>query len=113
MRLTDAERKICKETIDRLTGSSQAAHRARILLQVDAVGPSSTDRRIADAFRCLLETVEDVRRRCALERCELALCDKQHSSPAFRDKAGLAGEQRAAHPLPNAMPVTCGSLRCA
>ena len=36
VRLTDEERKICKDKIDRLTGSSQKARRARILLQVDA-----------------------------------------------------------------------------
>ena len=35
-RLADKERKICKETIDRLKRSSQNARRARILLLVDA-----------------------------------------------------------------------------
>ena len=51
VRLTDEQRKICEETIDRVTGSSQKARRARILLQVDASGPAWTDRRVADACR--------------------------------------------------------------
>ena len=63
VRLTDEERKICKDTINRLTGSSQKARRARILLQVDADGPAWVDRRVAEAFRCRVKTVENVRRR--------------------------------------------------
>ncbi len=49
VRLSDEERKICEETIDRLAGSSQEARRARILLPVDADGAAWTDRQVADA----------------------------------------------------------------
>ncbi len=38
VRLTDEERKLCDETIDKLDGSSQKARRARILRQADAAG---------------------------------------------------------------------------
>ena len=93
VRLTDEERKICEETIDRLTGSSQKARRARILLQVDASGPAWTDRQVADAFRCRVKTVENVRRRCVLEGFELALCGKQRSGPPVPKL--LDGEQEA------------------
>ena len=93
VRLTDEERKICEETIDRLTGSSQKARRARILLQVDTSGPAWTDRRVADAFRCRVKTVENVRRRCVLEGFELALCGKQRSGPPVPNL--LDGEQEA------------------
>ena len=93
VRLTDEERKICKDTIDRLTGSSQKARRARILLQVDADGPAWVDRRVAEAFRCRVKTVENVRRRCVLEGFQLALCGKQRSGPPVPKL--LDGEQEA------------------
>ena len=93
VRLTDEERTICEETIDRLAGSSQKARRARILLQVDAAGPDWTDRRVADAFPCSVKTVENVRRRCVLEGFELALCGKQRSGPPVPKL--LDGEQEA------------------
>ena len=93
VRLTDKERKICKETIERLTGSSQKARRARILLHVDADGPAWTDRRAADAFRCRVKTVENVRRRCVLEGFQLALCGQQRSCPPVPKL--LDGEQEA------------------
>ena len=81
VRLSDEERKVCDETVERLAGSSQKARRARILLQVDADGPAWTDRQAAGAYRCRVKTVENVRRRCVLEGVELALCGKQRSHP--------------------------------
>ena len=80
VRLTDAERKICDETVDRLTGKSQKARRARILRQVDADGPGWTDRAVAAAFRCRVQTVENVRKRCVLEGFERALEGKQRAA---------------------------------
>ena len=85
VRLTDEERKICDDTINKLKGSRQKAHRARILRQVDADGPNWTDRQVAEAFRCRTRTVEKIRRRCVLEGFPLA----------------LEGRQGAAAPVPN------------
>ena len=93
VRLSDEERKICEETIDRLAGSSQKARRARILLQVDADGAAWTDRQVADAYRCRVKTVENTRRRCVLEGFELALCGRQRSHPPVPQL--LNGEQEA------------------
>ena len=94
VRLTDEERKICEETIDRLAGSSQKAKRARILLQADADGPAWTDRQVAAAYRCTVQTVENVRKRCVLEGFELALNGKPRASlPAPRKL--LDGEREA------------------
>lgn len=93
VRLTDEERKLCEDTIDRLKGGSQKARRARILLQVDADGPSWTDRQVAEAFRCRVQTVENVRRRCVLEGFDLALCGKRRSVPPVPKL--LDGEQEA------------------
>ena len=93
VRLTDEERKLCEDTIDRLKGSSRKARRARVLLQVDAAGPGWTDRQVAEAFRCRVQTVDNVRRRCVPEGFELALCGRQRSTPPvpkLRD-----GEQEA------------------
>ena len=80
VRLTEEERKICDDTIDKLKGSSQKARRARILLQVDADGPGWTDQQVADAFSCRTKTVENVRRRCVLEGFALVLsCVNQNN----------------------------------
>ena len=73
VRLTDEERKLCDETIDKLVGSSQKARRARILRQVDVAGPGWTDRQMAEAYRCRVRTVENTWRRCVLEGFEQAL----------------------------------------
>lgn len=93
VRLTDEERDICEDTVARLKGSSQKARRARILLQVDAEGPGWTDRQAAEAFRCRVQTVENVRKRCVLEGFDLALCGKQRSAPPVPKL--LDGEQEA------------------
>ena len=65
--LTDEERGVCKKTIDRLTESGQKARCDRIVLDVDVDRPAKTDRRVAEAFRYRVKTVENVRRRCVLE----------------------------------------------
>ena len=80
-RLSDEERKICDETVDRLKGSSQKARRARILHQVDADGPGWTDRHVAEAFRYRVRTVENVHRWCELEGFTPALEGRKRPSP--------------------------------
>ena len=93
LRLTDEERKLCDETVDKLVGSSQKARRARILRQVDANGPDWTDRQVAEAFRCRIRTVENTRRRCVLEGFERALHGQPRS--ALTVSKLLDGEQEA------------------
>ena len=51
------------------------------------------DRRVAEAFRCRVKTVENVSRRCVLEGFQLALCGKQRSGPPVPKL--LDGEQEA------------------
>ena len=65
-----------KEFVVRLTGSSQKARRTGVLLQIDAKGSVWSDRRVADAFLYGEKALENVRRRCVLEVCFLALCGK-------------------------------------
>ena len=51
VRVTDEERQIYDETIDKLKGSSERGLPARILRRVDADGPNWTDRQVPEAFR--------------------------------------------------------------
>ena len=61
VRLSDEERGVLKEVIGKLQGSSQKVRRAQILLKADADGPGWTDNRIAEAFSCRRQTVENLR----------------------------------------------------
>ena len=109
VRLTDEERKICEDTIGRLKGSNQKARRARVLLQADADGPGWTDRQVAEAFRCRVQTVENVRRRCVLEGFDLALCGKQRSAPPVPKLLDGKQEARVIALRLSAPPVGYGS----
>ena len=62
VRLTDQEREHLTEIVRKFKGASQKVRRAQILLKADVDGPSWTDQRIADAFGCRRQTVENVRR---------------------------------------------------
>ncbi|MGL5098079.1 MAG: hypothetical protein ACRDD1_21035, partial [Planctomycetia bacterium] len=63
VRLTDAERATLEAVVKKLKGSSQKVRRAFLLLKADADGPAWTDARIAEAYGCRVQTVENVRRR--------------------------------------------------
>lgn len=81
VRLSDAERESCESAVRELKGSSQKARRARILLQADAEGPCWPDVRIAAAFGCRVQTVENVRKRFVTESFEAALDGKKRAAP--------------------------------
>jgi hypothetical protein len=81
IRLSEQERQSCKDVIEKLKGTSQKVRRAQILLKADADGPSWTDARIADAFNCRIQTIENLRKRCVTESFELALNGKKRLSP--------------------------------
>jgi len=93
VRLTDEERKLLREAIEKLKGSSQKVRRAQILLKADADGPHWTDRKIAEAFSCRIQTVESLRQRLVTDGFDLALCGKKHGKPS-REKR-LDGKQEA------------------
>ena len=50
VRLTDEERKILREVVKKLKGTSQKVRRAQVLLKADADGPNWTDKKIAESF---------------------------------------------------------------
>jgi hypothetical protein len=93
VRLSAEERGICQEIIKNLKGSSQKFRRAQILLQADADGPGWTDDRIAQAYHCRVQTVENLRKRLVTESFELALDGKKRQEPPTPCK--LDGEAEA------------------
>jgi hypothetical protein len=94
VRLSDEERGICQEVIDNLKGSSQKARRARILLKADAAGPGWPDLRIAEAFGCRVQTIENLRKRLVTEGFELALDGKKRPAPPIPPKLDGDGEAK-------------------
>lgn len=93
VRLSDEERGVCKEIIQKLKGSSQKVRRAQILLKADADGPAWTDVRIAEAFNCRVQTIENLRKRLVTEGFETALEGKTRQEPPTPCK--LDGEAEA------------------
>ena len=93
VRLTDTERETLRSVVQKLSGSSQKVRRAQVLLKADADGPGWTDRKIADAFGCRINTVEKIRQRLVTEGFAIALNGKPRETPP-RQKL-LAGEQEA------------------
>jgi hypothetical protein len=93
VRLTDEERQRLQQVVDKLKGSSPKVRRAQILLKSDADGPDWTDAKIADAFGCRTQSVENIRERFVTLGLELTLNGQPHLKPP-RQKV-LDGEQEA------------------
>ncbi len=93
VRLSAAERNTLVEVVKKFSGSSQKVRRAQILLKADADGPEWTDAKIADAFGCRTQTVENLRERFVTEGFERTLDGKPRATPP-RPKR-LDGEQEA------------------
>jgi hypothetical protein len=81
VRLTDVERATLAEVVKRLKGSSQKVRRAQVLLKADAEGPAWTDARIAEAFCCRTQTVENIRERFVTEGFDVALDGQSREKP--------------------------------
>jgi DDE superfamily endonuclease/Homeodomain-like domain len=94
VRLSDEERAVCQEIVKKLKGSSQKVRRAHILLKADADGPSWTDSRIAEAFNCRLQTIENLRKRLVTEGFALALEGKKRKEPPTPPKLDGEGEAK-------------------
>jgi len=94
VRLSDEERQVCQEVVKKLKGTSQKVRRAQILLKADADGPGWIDARIAEAFNCRLQTVENLRKRLVTEGFELALNGKKREQPPTLPKLDGEGEAK-------------------
>jgi hypothetical protein len=93
VRLTDQERSELTVVIKKLKGTSQKVRRAQILLKADADGPQWTDTRIADAFGCRTQTVENLRQRFVERGFHEALERLERKQPPVEKL--LDGEQEA------------------
>ena len=94
IRLSNEERAVCQEIVKKLKGSSQKFRRAQILLKADADGPGWSDAKIAEAFNCRVQTVENLRKRLVTESFELALDGKQRPEPPTPPKLDGEGEAK-------------------
>lgn len=81
IRLSEEERQVCQDVVKKLKGSSEKVRRAQILLKADADGSNWTDVRIAEAFHCRIQTVENLRKRLVTEGFEATLNRKVRESP--------------------------------
>ena len=70
-----------QEIIKNLTGSAQKFRRAQMLLKADADGPGWADVKIAEAFNCRVQTIENLRKRLVMEGFALALDGKKRLEP--------------------------------
>lgn len=88
--LSVEERAVCQEVVKKLKGTSQKVKRANILLKSDQ---GWTDEKVADAFNCRRQTVENVRKRLVECGFEQTLNGKQRAKPPVPKL--LNGEQEA------------------
>jgi hypothetical protein len=93
VRLTAQEREELTAVIKKLKGTSQKVRRAQILLKTDADGPNWTDNRIAEAFECRRQTVENVRQRLVERGFRETLEGLKRETPPVEKL--LSGEQEA------------------
>lgn len=94
VRLSDEERARCQEVVKKLKGSSEKVRRAQLLLKADADGPGWTDSRIAEAFNCRVQTIENLRKRLVTQGFEAALERKKRPEPPTPPKLDGAGEAK-------------------
>lgn len=94
VRLTVDEQTFCEQIIKKLKGSSQKVRRAQMLLKADANGPGWPDSRIAEAFNCRVQTVENLRKRLVNNGFEVALNGKQRATPPRSLKLDGEGEAK-------------------
>ena len=94
VRLSEQERQTCTDVVKKLKGTSQKVRRAQILLKSNADGPSWTDAKIAEAFNCRLQTIENLRKRLVTESFELALNGKKRQTPPTQPLLDGQGEAK-------------------
>ncbi|MFV2068558.1 MAG: hypothetical protein ACC645_16430, partial [Pirellulales bacterium] len=87
-------RQVCEKVIKKLQGTSQKVRRAQLLLKADADGPAWTDARMAEAFNCRVQTIENLRKRVVVESFELALHGKKRQDPPTMPKLDGEGEAK-------------------
>jgi len=108
VRLSGEERQVCQDVVKKLKGSSQKVRRAQILLKADADGPAWTDAKIAEAFNCRVQTIENLRKRVVIESFELALHGRKRQDPPTQPKLDGVGEAKLIAMRLGKPPAGCG-----
>jgi hypothetical protein len=108
VRLSDEQRGACQEVVKRLKGTSQKVKRAQIPLKAEADGPAWPDAKIAEAFDCRVQTVEDPRKRLVTEGFEAALERKVRATPPTACKLDGEGEAKPIAMRPGKPPAGHG-----
>lgn len=93
VRLSVEERETLEEIVKKFKGTSQKVRRAQILSKADIEGLNWTDQKIAEAFGCHTQTVENIRKRLVTEGFDAVLCGKKRKNPPVEKL--LDGEQEA------------------
>jgi hypothetical protein len=93
VRLTEVERDELRQVVGKLKGTGQKVRRAQILLKADANGPNWTDQKIADAFSCRVQTVENIRQRLVEKGFHETLNGAKREQPPTEKL--LTGDQEA------------------
>ena len=94
VRLSEEERQVCQDVVRKLKGSSEKVRRAQILVKADANGPNWADARIAEAFHCRVQTIENLRKRLVAEGFEAAINRKVRESPPMPPLLDGQGEAK-------------------
>lgn len=94
VRLSEDERIHCEQVISQLKGSSQKVRRAHLLLKADVNGAGWPDSRIAEAFNCRRQTVENLRKRLVTEGFDIALNGKPRLKPPHSPRLDGVGEAK-------------------
>ncbi len=94
VRLSDQERETCTEVVKKLKGTSQKVRRAHMLLKADVDGPGWTDPKIAEAFGCRIQTIENLRKRLVTKGFERALHGKKRKTPPNPPRLDGRGEAK-------------------
>ena len=94
VRLSAQERQTCTDVVKNLKGTSQKVRRAHLLLKADVEGPGWSDAKIAEAFGCRSQTVENLRKRLVTEGFECALHGKPRKRPPNLPRLDGEGEAK-------------------
>jgi transposase len=82
VRLAAQEREQLEAMVSRGRGQAYKIKHANILLAADADGPNWPDEKVAEAFRCHLGTVCNVRRRFVEQGLDASLARKKQDAPS-------------------------------
>lgn len=90
VRLSDAARGVCQESVKRLKGPAAQVKRAPRLRKAEAAGPAWWDVPMAEAYACRVQTVATVRQRLVTAGLEGALERQQRSTAPTPHQSGMA-----------------------